>query len=520
MKKPDLINRLITMAVAALLVSCGKSVEPPEPVIVPTEKPVVAPIPLSVTTFSFTAAANPKLSADVNCRIFGDSITAFIPELQTDVTLIPTFSGEFDKAEVNGVIQTPGLSQQDFSRTVVYRFYKGNDVLTFRVYVSTFTGLPIVTIQTVNMQPVLDRENWVEGDISIQPTPTSAGFEGAMKMRGRGNATWFYEKKPYRFKFESKTPILGMPSDKEWVLLADYCDKSLLRTSYGFVLSRLAGLPWTPRGQHVELFMNGAYQGTYYLCEHVKAATNRANIAANGFLIERDNYWNLEPLWFGTVRNNHYTFRYPDPDDINADHPYYKFARDFVNSFETALYSDDFKDPETGYARYIDVQNFAQWFLIQEMLGNIDTNPYMALESREGKLKMYPVWDFEWSLGLAAPGNNGWAMPPATSPVAMAYWKNNVYYDRLFSDPAFVDIVREEWQKFKYAHLTQLLAEIDAIVEKIKLSQAENFRRWPILGQYVSVNLVAFPTWKEEVNYARHFLLQRVEWLDSEIKKW
>lgn len=83
-----------------------------------------------------------------------------------------------------------------------------------------------------------------------------------MRIRGRGNATFGYPKKPYKIKLDEKSEILGMPSDKEWVLLANYCDKSLLRTSIAFKLSELMSMPWTPRTEFVELFLNGRYEGT------------------------------------------------------------------------------------------------------------------------------------------------------------------------------------------------------------------------------------------------------------------
>jgi hypothetical protein len=276
----------------------------------------------------------------------------------------------------------------------------------------------------------------------------------------------------------------------------------MLRTSYGFELAQLAGLPWTPRRQHVELFMNGAYQGTYLMCEQVEAATNRANVQEDGFLFERDNYWNMEPLHFTTIKGHHYTFKYPDTEDIAQGDPNYLFIRDWMNAFETDLYSAHFTDPATGYRRHIDVESFARWYLVQETLGNIDTNPYFALESRSGKLKVYPVWDFEWSLGLAAAGANGWAQPPTISPVEQFYWRNNVYYDRLFQDPYFANLVKERWTQMKTEWLPALETKIKELKDELRYAQKENFTRWPILGRYISVGLVKFSTWEEETDYA------------------
>jgi hypothetical protein len=508
----------VSMAGIALVLFLAGCSNPETPL--PEQEQETPQAAAELTAFWFGKAQNAQLSGNVVCRIEGEEITAFLPSLKTAAGLIPSFTGHYEKIEVEGVAQASGVTPNDFDRSVTYLLSgKNGDTKEYRVKVKVFTGLPIVTIFTDNAQVVADKENWVPGTVAVSRTPDYPdGYSGRMRTRGRGNATWTYEKKPYRFKLDTKSKILGMPADKDWVLLADYCDKSLLRTFCGFELARLAGLPWTPRSQHVEFFMNGAYQGTYLLCEHVKTATDRANVQKDGFLFERDNYWNLEPLWFTTNRGHHYTFKYPDTDDIVVGDPDYNFILSWMNAFEAALYSDHFTDPVTGYRQYIDVESFVRWYLVQETLGNIDTNPYFALESRSGKLKVYPVWDFEWSLGLAAVGQGGWATPPAVSPVDRFYWRDNVYYDRLFQDPYFTGVVRERWAQMKAEWLPELEEKTGKLKEELRYAQKENFTRWPILGRYISVGLVKFPTWEEETGYALNFLQQRAAWLDQELK--
>lgn len=477
----------------------------------------------NLLSFKFTKEQNPGLTADIRCSVGDDNVTALIQEISSAEGLIPTFAGTFEKVEVNGEEQISGLTPQNFNQKVVYAL-TGEDgkIRNYEVKIKVYTGIPIVTIETENRQGITSKEDYVNGTVTVSKTPDfEAGYEGTMRIRGRGNATWFsYPKKPYRIKLDSKSEILGMPADRDWVLLAEYCDKSMLREVHAFELSKLMGMPWTPRGHHVEVFLNGSYDGTYYMGEHVKVATDRANIAADGFLIENDNYWEQEPISFATARTGmHFTFKHPDPDDMVAGDANYSSVQNYMNEFENALFSADFKNATTGYRKYLDVENFAKWYLLQETIGNIDTNPYYALESRSGKLKMYPVWDFEWSLGLAAIGNNGWATPPAISPVDRLY-RRDAYYSRLFQDSYFVDAVKAEWQKMKSSYLPALAEIVEAKRENIEYAQRQNFRRWQILGQYTSVGLTNFGTWEEEVDYAADFLQRRVQWLDTEIQNW
>jgi hypothetical protein len=165
--------------------------------------------------FAFDKANNPQLTSDVSCRIEDGIITTFIPSIKSAASLVPTFTGEFDKVEVYGQLQTSGVSSNDFSSAVTYDFVSSSGLVTsYEVRVKVFTGLPIISITTDNHQPVTDKENYVSGTMTISKTPeVNQGYEGRMKIKGRGNATWNYEKKPYKVKLDTKSEILGMPSD-------------------------------------------------------------------------------------------------------------------------------------------------------------------------------------------------------------------------------------------------------------------------------------------------------------------
>lgn len=487
-----------------------------------SEENIGSPV-LRFLSFTFSKTLNPQLTIDVRGKISDNKVTVMLPEAAANfnMNLIPSFIGEYKTVKVNGELQTSGVNVQDFNKIVHYELIsEKGEVKTYEVSVKIFTGIPIVWIETESAQEITSKENYVNGNITISKAfPFTEDYQGSMRIKGRGNATWFsYPKKPYRIKLDSKSKILGMPADKDWVLLAEYCDKSLLRTTYAFELSKLMELPWSPRGYHVELFLNDLYNGTYFLCEHVKEAADRVDIEKDGYLIENDNNWDKEPIWFTTTQGLHYTFKYPDTDEMTVGDDNYNFILNYMNEFENVLYSDYFDDPKTGYRKYIDSESFAKWYLLQETLGNAEPNPYYVLESRTGKLKMYPAWDFEWSLGLAFRENDEWVMPPRQSPVAHLYHRN-IYFSRLFQDPYFVSIVKKEWTKVKEC-LPELADIISEKAENIKYAQNKNFSRWPILGKYISVGLVKFDTWDEEVNYAKNFLDDRVRWLNLEIESW
>ena len=94
--------------------------------------------------------------------------------------------------------------------------------------------------------------------------------ETPISIRGRGNTTWTWPKKPYTFKFESRTEVLGMPKHKRWILLANFMDRTLMRNALAFHLSELTSLSWTPKNRYCELILNGKHMGNYLLTEQIR----------------------------------------------------------------------------------------------------------------------------------------------------------------------------------------------------------------------------------------------------------
>ena len=372
------------------------------------------------------------------------------------------------------------------------------------------TGLPVVYIETQNGQPIVSKEDYVNGTMRIKQNGAVIHTNG-MRIKGRGNATWSYPKKPYKIKLDQRADFFGMGNDKDWVLLANYCDKTLLRTGIAFHLSRVMNFPWTPDAQFVELVFNGQYLGSYQLAEGVKRDSARVDIPSAGYLIERDGYYMYEPKHFVTGAGYGYSFKNPDPEDDLTD-AQRTYIMTYLNDLETVLAGEDFNDPETGYQQLIDVESFARWFLFQNVLANIDPNPFLTKNDQTAgsKLFMGPVWDFEWSMGI------GWYEGPRPRPADYWVW-NHWYYARLLEDSAFVSTVKNLWNTSKAEIRTEVLSYMSGTKQTIYASQALNFRRWNLLNTRVSVGGIPLGSFEAEVECDRQFFINRLNWLDEAI---
>ncbi|MDR1219054.1 MAG: CotH kinase family protein, partial [Treponema sp.] len=378
------------------------------------------------------------------------------------------------------------------------------------------TGLPLMKIDTQGGVAIASKETYVYTNIKIVD-PNNAAYNVELtgykdRIRGRGNATWSYPKKPYKIKLDKKTDMLGMGKDKDWVLLANYCDKTLLRTAIAFKLGELLEFPWTPKARFVELFLNGEYMGNYQLVEGIKQGDDRVDIPETGYIVERDGYYLSEPRYFVTNDSYGYSFKNPDTDDLTDDQ--WNYIRDYMNEFESALGSGSFADPVNGYSKYIDTESFAKWFLFQNILANMDTNPFLvkADDTYTTQLFMGPVWDFEWSIGI------GWY--DGSRPRPADYWvQNGWYFAKLLTDDVFVGKLQNLWNQNKTLVRQEILQFIDDTKDEIMKSQVMNFRRWDILNDRISVGGIPLGSFEAEVTCDSQFFINHMDWLDTAINE-
>lgn len=510
------IRLFIILAITGLS-SCDEKKQKTGP-DVPTMKP-------EITSFSFLAEKNEVLKGiSYTAGISGNVISVDFKGVPRNARLTPDVEGKFKAIKINGVLLESGAKviALNEENEVIAIGYTSQQETRYTLKINFFESLPRVDVYTD--APITSKEEYIGASYRFSQCPGIEDMEITGKIKGRGNSTWtVYPKKPYKIKLDEKASVFGMNSNKKWVLLAEYCDKSLLRTTYLFTMSKFLGLPWTPAAIHVNLYHNGVYQGIYFLTESVDTGKKRVPCEDDGFLIEDDNYYNMEPLYMHTPVGLHFTFKYPDPEDgeIAYGDESWNWLWGFVNNLENALKADNFTDLVNGYRKYLDVDSFAKWYIVQEVLANLNTNHYYCILSRKSKLESYPVWDGEWMLGLASPGHDGnWQRYPEEPlfKVDTPVYGTNWYYAYLFRDPYFVKYVYDTWREFKAKKLPQVREAIVKEANILRVAQEDNFKVWQIMGIPVSVEMVVYNSWQEYVSFTNSWFEKRVEWFDNYIR--
>ena len=341
------------------------------------------------------------------------------------------------------------------------------------------TGLPVVYVDTEGGKKIDSKTEYVAATLHIDGTTEYKGLdEVSCSIRGRGNTTWTWPKKPYLVKLDSKASIFGLPKHKRWVLLANFMDRTLMRNMVSMHVSQLTSLSWTPHCVPVELVLNGVHQGSYLLIEQVRVDDDRVNITemspkdnegqavTGGYLLELDFHWDNEFQW--KERNIPFAVKNPDPDDLTSQQKTY--IKNYVKEVSDAIYGADFKDPDKGYAHYLDVDSFIDYWIVYEVMCNHELgNPGSVYfhKDRGGLLTAGPCWDFDWGVLSFYTSNGEWGLVNG----------NAIWYGRLFQDPAFKSRLKARFEEL----LPQLETIPDYMDECERLLEASarlNFAMW------------------------------------------
>ena len=328
--------------------------------------------------------------------------------------------------------------------TTSYTFYKLSSIPS--VYIDTSLG-----ISSINKNKSL-RDEAAE-IIIVDENGETVYDDWAMKtvseIKGRGNATWGYAKKPYQIKLGKKTDLFGMGKAKTWILLANYMDESFLRNSVSFRLADELGLAYSPKSMFVNLYIDNTFMGLYQLCEKTQIGTNRIEITdleeltekankgvdldalqtvvesstlpnvtrfsyvkgvenpadiTGGYLIELDNiYGQREKSWFTTKNNNTYTVKSPEC----ASREQVLYIAELVSGMEEAIYSESGKNSlGKHFSEYVDVESLVAMYMTYEMTKNWDAyvgSTFFYKDADEGgetsKIYAGPAWDFDHAYG-------------------------------------------------------------------------------------------------------------------------
>jgi CotH kinase protein/Secretion system C-terminal sorting domain len=420
------------------------------------------------------------------------------------------------------------------------------------------SNLPIIEINT-NGQPIPDGTKITARMKIINYEPlrrnyaTDSGnvYDGYVGIEIRGSFSATLPQKPYGFETRDSAgnnlnvPLLNMPAENDWVLIANYNDKVFMRNTLAFDLFTKMG-HYQPHTQLCELDSNGVYEGIYVLTEKIKRDKNRVDIAkltatdtsgdnvTGGYIIKIDNNDGTgTDGWTSTDQAldrpggyPYFIYVYPKPEDILNQQK--KYIQGFVKSLDSVLITPNFADPVNGYRKYLDVPSFIDYFIVGEVSRNVDTYKksaffYKDKDSKDGRLHDGPVWDFDWAwknineCEVNAIDGSGWTYE--ISSVCKSYPVPPGWMVRLLDDTTFTNELHTRYSLLRSTILSEesINHYIDSIHTLVDEAQVRHYQRWPILGIDVGTPEVdAQPTtFDGEITKFKNWIATRLTWLDA-----
>lgn len=459
-----------------------------------------------LSAFRFLKKNNAFLTADVSSSIGEESIIPLVTFSQSE--LIPTFTTNAVKVLVDEVEQKSGMTKNDFSSPVVYQFIMRNGE-TFQYTVKAeflLSAIPELTITTTDpsIAEIPSKDYYLEGTLAVNGRGGYEDYTGKTEIKGRGNSTWGYPKKPYRLKLNKKAEICGLGKAKNYVLLANHLDPTLMLNSVAFKIGRLLELPFTNHAIPVDVVLNGIYKGSYLLTEQIEVKENRVDLDENNSVMwELDSYWDDEPKFKSTAFNLPVMVK--DPDLTTEQFEYWK--KDF-NAFTTQFA----KEPLEGnsYVDMIDIESVAKFLITFNLVHNMEINhPKSVFLHKEGngKYVMGPIWDFDWAYDYEGTSNHfGRYNTPLFS--SSMNGVGTAFFQRFLQDSRVKAIYKRTWQDFKNNKLDALLQYVDDYAVMLKPSVERNSELWE--------NTRSFDT---KVKELKTWLRNRADYIDSEVSK-
>ena len=514
------------------------------------------------------------------------SFTAFAEENDVTFGIDKTYLKTGDTLSVNNPdgytlkyfvddqeIQTDALvlTEDYYEKWITVRAYKGQELKAEdKAY---FSNLPVLYINTDDGAGIYSREVYKSGTMNVQSNEAAdeAVYNGAISIKGRGNASWVWPKKPYRIKLDKKADLFGMGANKNWVLISDYLDECGLRNKTAYEISRELGLEYMDC-TWADVIFNGKYAGNYLLCEQVRIDETRVNIfdweneaksVAKSIVKaekKKDNILDQDALeeqmksdlsWItsGVVNFNGSTYNtdkvYEDttggflfelsdeydevskfktdtglkvmlksPEYLNTNKEMMDYVTEYWKNFESAYRSEDgYVDTAEGrkhYTEFADIDTMVSFWLVLEIMGNDDAiyKSRYAYKDIGSLIKFGPVWDFDYGCGSLAVTYAPTWWKVSQNPNAQAFFKDFI------DDPLFIAKATEKyWQVRPY--LEELIKDggiLDSNTAYLLKSGLADSARWD--------RKATWPTkargFEQDAAMFKQYMQDRIKWMDTQ----
>lgn len=445
-----------------------------------------------------------------------------------------SYSEDYSVFFPNAGARTHIVVNADGSRTFTFDCINGesipeSDFVGVGIY-AVAANLPKLEINVNQPIDTIGKEEWVVASFNLTLGTKqfdSGNYSGIGSIKGRGNTSWGQPKKPYSIKLESKASLLDIPRTKKYAIVPSYSDQSMMRNFITYKAGlMLDGIEYTPKCEFVEVYLNGSYNGIYILVERVDIESTKVDIQeataedlTGGYLIEKDvankidfgsDLWFDCPYW-ANQDQDYFVLKTPESDDPTLAQQ----MRNYLANHMQQLHNSIMNLSGDSYMRYVDVDSWIDFIIMQEITKNIDgnlkTSCYMYKQSGDDHIYMTALWDFDLAYGNANWDNASWEhndyndCPAGTGTGGfMAINSSCPWFDTLYDEyPEFRNALISKYNEYRNTIIPAMFAMMNEQGAYLSANTDRNDNMWGTNFSY-------------GVSSLRNWLNGRIAWLDSQ----
>lgn len=339
----------------------------------------------------------------------------------------------------------------------------------------------------------------------VQYNTTSDSSISAGKIKFRGGSSSRYYKHSFSLELEEKQSLGGLPKDDDWVLNANYIDKTFMRHRISYDLFReMSPKNIAPKSSYLHVNINEKYEGLYVLMQEVNGSMLGLNKKDTTAVVFKDPpIFYKDKLPWVQDSMNYYQQKYPNINELD------KTA--YIKEFQNFLFNSTNKDFAENIEQWIDIDNVIDWHLLLLFSNNSDgivKNFFLYKLNKAAPLR-FAIWDYDHSFGRD--GDNEKNLMERELDC-----KRAILIQRLFSIPNlnYSAQLKERWFElrnqdvFSAENFESHIQRNDKIIRE---HVARNFEKWPLDDK----NYYDGNSYQQELDLMREFVEIRLKKLDE-----
>jgi len=295
------------------------------------------------------------------------------------------------------------------------------------------------------------------------------------KIERRGGFSIGFDKHSYELDLVKDVSLGTLPADDDWILNANYIDKTFMRHVFAYDLFRdMHPDNRAARTKYAKLYLNDIYQGLYVLMEKLDKSSLEIDGNSEAAVIFK------EPPLFITGKftpqnpKNYFQQKYPKKkkDDRTS----------YIAGVQNFIKNSEFKVFDSEISNFFDIKNIIDWHLLLLLTNNNDgilKNFYLYKANDTTALRIAP-WDYDHSLGRD--GDN--ELNLINRPLNI---KRSILFRRLLMLDWYKKRLKNRWIALNESGLFTIAAlqkRIDGYQTNLAPLIAENFEKWPLKSRF------------------------------------